>query len=112
MRTSDGLRRPDPFQEEVDKSVLEAVVRGPWLRCWLTIDQKIARAVTVVSWGRSSPAAIRPSRYLPISAAPSPMTRQAADLEDGRYPYSWLPADDSVGEARELSERGPEAFPD
>ena len=28
------------------------------------------------------------------------------------YPYSWLPAEDAAAEARELSERGPEAFPD
>jgi hypothetical protein len=34
------------------------------------------------------------------------------ELDDARYPYSWLPADDASGEARELSERGPEAFPD
>jgi len=38
--------------------------------------------------------------------------QQAAALEDGRYPYSWLPAEDASGEARELHERGPEAFPD
>ena len=43
---------------------------------------------------------------------PLRITRQAAALEDGRYPYSWLPAEDASGEARELSERGPEAFPD
>jgi homogentisate 1,2-dioxygenase len=43
---------------------------------------------------------------------PLRITRQAAELEDGRYPYSWLPAEDAPGEARELSERGPEAFPD
>jgi hypothetical protein len=43
---------------------------------------------------------------------PLRITKQAAALEDGRYPYSWLPAEDASGEARELSERGPEAFPD
>jgi homogentisate 1,2-dioxygenase len=43
---------------------------------------------------------------------PLRITRQAAALEDDRYPYSWLPPDDATGEARELSERGPEAFPD
>ena len=43
---------------------------------------------------------------------PLKITRQAAALEDARYPYSWLPAEDAHGEARELSERGPEAFPD
>jgi homogentisate 1,2-dioxygenase len=40
------------------------------------------------------------------------LTTQAAALEDARYPYSWLPSDDHAGEARQLSERGPEAFPD
>jgi homogentisate 1,2-dioxygenase len=43
---------------------------------------------------------------------PLRLTRQAADLEDGAYPYSWLPADDHAAEAKQLSERGPEAFPD
>lgn len=43
---------------------------------------------------------------------PLRITREAAALEDARYPYSWQPADDAQGEARELSERGPEAFPD
>jgi hypothetical protein len=43
---------------------------------------------------------------------PLRITKQAAALEDGRYPYSWLPAEDASGEAAELSERGPEAFPD
>ena len=43
---------------------------------------------------------------------PLRITRQAAELDDARYPYSWLPAEDASGEARELSERGPEAFPD
>jgi homogentisate 1,2-dioxygenase len=43
---------------------------------------------------------------------PLRITRQAAGMEDARYPYSWLPAEDAPGEARELSERGPEAFPD
>jgi len=43
---------------------------------------------------------------------PLRITRQAAALEDARYPYSWMPAEDAQGEARELSERGPEAFPD
>ncbi|MFL5668635.1 MAG: homogentisate 1,2-dioxygenase, partial [Chloroflexota bacterium] len=43
---------------------------------------------------------------------PLKITTQAAGLEDARYPYSWLPAEDAPGEARELSERGPEAFPD
>jgi homogentisate 1,2-dioxygenase len=40
------------------------------------------------------------------------LTRQAADMEDDRYPYSWIPPEDSDQHARELSERGPEAFPD
>ncbi|HYI21757.1 MAG TPA: homogentisate 1,2-dioxygenase [Candidatus Limnocylindrales bacterium] len=43
---------------------------------------------------------------------PLNITRQAAELDDGAYPYSWLPPDDASGEARELAERGPEAFPD
>jgi homogentisate 1,2-dioxygenase len=43
---------------------------------------------------------------------PLKLTKQAAAMEDDRYPYSWLPADDPHGEARELSDRGPEAFPD
>jgi homogentisate 1,2-dioxygenase len=43
---------------------------------------------------------------------PLKITKQAAALEDARYPYSWLPAEDASGEARELHERGPEAFPD
>jgi homogentisate 1,2-dioxygenase len=43
---------------------------------------------------------------------PLRITRQAAELEDSRYPYSWLPPEDVHGEARELHERGPEAFPD
>jgi hypothetical protein len=43
---------------------------------------------------------------------PLRITRQASALEDARYPYSWLPAEDAPGEARELADRGPEAFPD
>jgi hypothetical protein len=43
---------------------------------------------------------------------PLQVTQAAMELDDARYPYSWLPADDASGEARELSERGPEAFPD
>ena len=43
---------------------------------------------------------------------PLNLTRAATRLEDDSYPYSWLPADDAPTEARELSERGPEAFPD
>jgi homogentisate 1,2-dioxygenase len=43
---------------------------------------------------------------------PLHLTRQAAELEDARYPYSWIPPDDAHEHARELSERGPEAFPD
>ena len=37
---------------------------------------------------------------------PLRLTREAAALEDDRYPYSWLPAEDAPGEARELAERG------
>jgi len=43
---------------------------------------------------------------------PLDLTVQAAGLEDAAYPYSWLPAEDATAEARELAERGPEAFPD
>jgi homogentisate 1,2-dioxygenase len=43
---------------------------------------------------------------------PLNMTKQAAGLEDDSYPYSWLPPEDGSDEARALSERGPEAFPD
>jgi homogentisate 1,2-dioxygenase len=43
---------------------------------------------------------------------PLHLTKQAAELDDDRYPYSWIPPEDSGEHARELSERGPEAFPD
>ncbi|MFL5779420.1 MAG: hypothetical protein ACJ761_10840, partial [Chloroflexota bacterium] len=46
---------------------------------------------------------------------PLQVTREAAALEDDRYPYSWLPPDEgeaATREASELRERGPEAFPD
>ncbi len=43
---------------------------------------------------------------------PLNITRQAMDLDDPGYPYTWLPADDAPGEAQQLAERGPEAFPD
>jgi homogentisate 1,2-dioxygenase len=43
---------------------------------------------------------------------PLDLTRQAAGMEDAGYPYTWLPPDDGAAEARELAERGPEAFPD
>ncbi len=43
---------------------------------------------------------------------PLHLTPQASDLEDDRYPYSWIPPEDAGEHARELSERGPEAFPD
>lgn len=45
---------------------------------------------------------------------PLHLTRQAAALDDDRYPYSWLPPEevDASAEARELADRGPEAFPD
>jgi homogentisate 1,2-dioxygenase len=45
---------------------------------------------------------------------PLRITRQAAELDDPAYPYSWLPAEGeaAAGEARDLAERGPEAFPD
>jgi hypothetical protein len=40
------------------------------------------------------------------------VTKAAMDLDDPKYPYSWLPAEDHAREASELAERGPEAFPD
>ena len=43
---------------------------------------------------------------------PLQMTRQAAELDDDRYPYSWLPPEAGSDEASRLLERGPEAFPD
>ncbi len=43
---------------------------------------------------------------------PLMLTRQAARFEDENYAYSWLPPNDGAEHARELSERGPEAFPD
>jgi homogentisate 1,2-dioxygenase len=46
---------------------------------------------------------------------PLRLTRQAVELDDARYPYSWLPperTDAAAEEARRLVERGPEAFPD
>jgi homogentisate 1,2-dioxygenase len=43
---------------------------------------------------------------------PLHLTKQASALEDDRYPFSWIPPEDSGEHARELSERGPEAFPD
>jgi len=43
---------------------------------------------------------------------PLHLTREAVAMEDDRYPYSWIPPEDSAEHARELSERGPEAFPD
>src|SRR4051812_38908140 len=43
---------------------------------------------------------------------PLRITKQAAGMEDDRYPYSWLPPEDGGAEADELSRRGAEAFPD
>jgi len=43
---------------------------------------------------------------------PLHLTRQASSLEDDAYAYSWMPPEDGGQHARELSERGPEAFPD
>jgi homogentisate 1,2-dioxygenase len=43
---------------------------------------------------------------------PLRITKQAAAMDDDRYPYSWLPPEDAGAEAKELAERGPEAFPD
>jgi homogentisate 1,2-dioxygenase len=43
---------------------------------------------------------------------PLKLTKAALDLDDDRYPYSWIPPEDAEGHASELSQRGPEAFPD
>jgi hypothetical protein len=43
---------------------------------------------------------------------PLHLTSRASELEDDRYPYSWIPPDDGGEHAKELSDRGPEAFPD
>jgi homogentisate 1,2-dioxygenase len=43
---------------------------------------------------------------------PLHLTTQAGEMEDPAYPFSWLPAQDAEAEARELADRGPEAFPD
>ncbi len=43
---------------------------------------------------------------------PLNLTREAQRLEDDSYPYSWLPPDNADEQAQELSDRGPEAFPD
>jgi homogentisate 1,2-dioxygenase len=45
---------------------------------------------------------------------PLRLTRQAGELDDPRYPFSWLPptAADADAHAAELADRGPEAFPD
>jgi hypothetical protein len=43
---------------------------------------------------------------------PLKLTTQALELDDDRYPYSWLPPEDAGKEASELVLRGPEAFPD
>lgn len=49
----------------------------------------------------------------PLGACvPLHLTKAALDLDDDRHPYSWLAPDDAQGEASELAERGPEAFPD
>jgi homogentisate 1,2-dioxygenase len=43
---------------------------------------------------------------------PLHLTRQAGEMDDPAYPFSWLPPSDADAEARELADRGPEAFPD
>lgn len=42
------------------------------------------------------------------------LAKEAMELDDDRYPYSWLPPDasEAAREASELADRGPEAFPD
>ena len=34
------------------------------------------------------------------------------DLDDADYPFTWLPSEDHHAYVAELTERGPEAFPD
>ena len=43
---------------------------------------------------------------------PLKVTQAAMDLDDGNYPYTWLPSEDHHAHVAELTERGPEAFPD
>jgi homogentisate 1,2-dioxygenase len=43
---------------------------------------------------------------------PLHLTKAALDLDDDRYPYSWIPPEDPHEHASELAARGPEAFPD
>jgi hypothetical protein len=43
---------------------------------------------------------------------PLKLTKQGLELDDDRYPYSWLPPENAQQEASELAARGPEAFPD
>jgi homogentisate 1,2-dioxygenase len=43
---------------------------------------------------------------------PLKITQAAMDLDDGNYPFTWLPSEDHHAHVAELSERGPEAFPD
>jgi len=43
------------------------------------------------------------------------VTKTAMDLDDPNYPYTWLPHEDAEEHeehTRQLTERGPEAFPD
>jgi hypothetical protein len=42
----------------------------------------------------------------------SSYVRAPPNLDDDRYPYSWLPPEDAHAEASELAERRPEAFPE
>jgi homogentisate 1,2-dioxygenase len=46
------------------------------------------------------------------TSRPLRLTKQAVDLEDPRYPYSWLPAAEAPGERAAHAERDPEASPD
>jgi homogentisate 1,2-dioxygenase len=43
---------------------------------------------------------------------PLKVTQAAMDLDDANYPYTWLPSEDHHAHVAELTERGPEAFPD
>ncbi|HEX5014422.1 MAG TPA: hypothetical protein VFV72_09725, partial [Candidatus Limnocylindrales bacterium] len=43
---------------------------------------------------------------------PLKVTQAAMDLDDPNYPFTWLPSEDHHAHVAELTERGPEAFPD
>jgi len=43
---------------------------------------------------------------------PLKVTQAAMDLDDADYPFTWIPSEDHHAHVAELTERGPEAFPD